>query len=43
MDRSCPNAFLKADHTKCPFCAEHMTARVVENLLKWVHTRASEL
>eukprot|EP00243_Klebsormidium_subtile_P007273 TRINITY_DN319_c0_g1_i4.p1 TRINITY_DN319_c0_g1~~TRINITY_DN319_c0_g1_i4.p1 ORF type:complete len:165 (-),score=43.88 TRINITY_DN319_c0_g1_i4:712-1206(-) len=34
MDRDCPNGFLKADHADCPFCAEHMTARVVENLLK---------
>jgi hypothetical protein len=43
MDRECPNAFLKMDHKHCPFCAEHATARTVENLLKWVHVRASEL
>ncbi|GAQ87046.1 hypothetical protein KFL_003270130 [Klebsormidium nitens] len=42
MNRECPHAFLKVEHEDAPFCSEHMTARVVENFLKWVHTRAQE-
>jgi hypothetical protein len=43
MNRENPNAFVKMDHNDCPFCAEHAIARMVENFLKWVHVRASEL